>query len=180
MHLFHYFDKSIGPFKNLSDLPMDEAKAVLDTIKETRPNVQSANRHPSYMEDRHAYEEILRQEFAKKGGIIRRKVPHYMVVEHSPWLLTWFDNPAFIKIPVSEFDIRAISFTYGDSHPVFSPRQHKMDDKEYRRKLYIYEEILKIIDKYGLPQLWNNDGAHGPERYVEAHIWCDETISRYS
>jgi len=39
MHLYHYFDKSIGPFKNLSDLPMDEVKAVLDTIKETKPNV---------------------------------------------------------------------------------------------------------------------------------------------
>ncbi|MCL2285207.1 MAG: hypothetical protein FWC32_02460 [Firmicutes bacterium] len=44
---------------------------------------------------------------------------------------------------------------------------------------HAYEEILKIIDKYGLPQHWNNDGAHGPERYVEAHIWCDETINRY-
>jgi len=54
-----------------------------------------------------------------------------------------------------------------------------MDGKEYRRKLYTYDEILKIIEKYGLPQHWNDDGAHGLERYIEAHIWSDEPINKY-
>ena len=27
--LYHYYDKSIGPFVNLSDLPIDEAIAIL-------------------------------------------------------------------------------------------------------------------------------------------------------
>lgn len=162
---------------NLSDIPMDEAKTVLNTIKDTKPNVQSAKRHPEYMEDRHYYEEILRTEFTKKGGIITRKSPHYMVVEHSPWLSTWFENTSYIKIPIEEFDLKTVSFTYGDSHPTFSPRI--TDGKEYRKKLYTYDEILNIIDKYGLPQDWNDDGKYGPERYVEAHIWSDDTIDRY-
>jgi len=179
MFLFHYFDKTIGAFVNLSDIPIDEAKAILNNIKEEKPNVQSAKRHPTYMEDRHYYEEILKTEFFKKGGVIKRKAPHYMVIEHSPWLSTWFNNGAFIKIPIEEFDLKTISFTYGDSHPVFSPRVNKMDLKEYRKKLYTYDEILKLIDKYGLPQDWNDDGAYGPERYIEAHIWSDETIDRY-
>ena len=102
-----------------------------------------------------------------------------MVAEHSPWLSTWFVNCDFIKIPIEEFNLKTVSFTYGDSHPVFSPRVNKMDEKEYRKKLYTYDEILKIIDKYGLPQKWNDDGKYGPERYVEAHIWSDETIDRY-
>ena len=92
MLLFHYFDKEIGPFVNLSDIPIDEAKSVLDTIKETKPYVQSAMRQPAYMDRRHVIEEILRTEFTKKGGVIRRKSPHYMVVEHSPWLSTWFER----------------------------------------------------------------------------------------
>lgn len=177
--LYHYYDESIGPFANLSDIPIDEAKAILKEIKESKPNVQSAKRHPEYMENRHYYEEILRTEFEKKGGIIRRKSPHYMVIEHSPWLSTWFENSTFIKIPIDEFDIRTISFTYGDSHPVFSPRVNRMDGKEYRKKLYTYNEILEMIEKYGLPQEWNDDGIYGPERYIEAHIWCDETIDKY-
>lgn len=160
-------------------MPIEEAKAVLDAIKRTKPDVQSAKRQPEYMENRHYFEEILKTEFEKKGGVIRRKSPHYMVVEHSPWLSTWFEDSACIKIPIEEFDLKTISFTYGDSHPVFSPRPNRMDGKEYRKKLYTYDEILVIIGKYGLPQDWNDDGRFGPERYIEAHVWCDDTIKRY-
>ena len=179
MHLYHYFDKTIGPFFNLSDLSIDEAKAIIYDLKNKKPNAFRANSQQTYMEDRNYYEKILKTEFIKKGGIIKRTVPHYMVVEHSPWLSTWFENSDFIKIPIEDFDVKTISFTYGDSHPVFSPRTHKMDDKEYRRKLYTYDEILEIIKKYGLPQNYNDDGKYGPERYIEAHIWSDETISKY-
>lgn len=179
MFLYHYFDKNIGPFVNLSDLPIEEAKAVLQAIRREKPNMQSAKRQETYMEDRLSYEEILRTEFLKKGGVIQRKSPHYMVVEHSPWLSTWFENCAYIKIPVEGFDLKTVSFTYGDSHPTFSPRPRADDWKEYRRKLYTYEEIVNVIEKYGLPQNWNDDGRFGPERYVEAHIWSDETIKKY-
>ena len=177
MFLYHYFDKTIGAFANLSDLPVDEANAVIDNIKKEKPNAMCAQRHPKYMQLRHNYEEILKNEFLKKGGTIKRNKPHYMVVEHCPWLSTWFENSGFIKIPVKEFDINTVSFTYGDSHPTFSDKVN--DGKEYRKKLYMYAEIVKIIDKYGLPQDWNSDGKHGPERYVEAHIWSDETINKY-
>ena len=176
--LYHYYDKTIGPFVNLSDLEIDKAKAVLEAIKTNKPNSQSAKRHATYMEDRLHYESILRDEFIKKGGKPRRKAPHYMVVGHSSWLASsWFENTGCISFPISKFDMETISFTYGDSHPVFSPRSNPMDDKEYRRKLYTFDEISEIIRKYGLPQDWNNDGKYGPERYVEAHIWDDEVIS---
>jgi hypothetical protein len=177
IYLYHYFDKTIGPFVSLSELPVDKAKSILDTIKVTRPSSQSAQRHDKYVEYRHNCENILRNEFIKKGGLIHRPTPHYMVVEHSPWLSTWHENSAFIKIHIDEFDKRTISFTYGDSMPTFSPTVN--DGKEYRHMLYIYEEILEIIRKYGLPQDWNDDGRYGTERYIEVHIWSDETISRY-
>lgn len=173
MYLYHYFEKSTGPFLNLSDLPYDEAVEVLNNIRKSKPNVQCANRQATYIEDRLRYEEILRTEFQKKGGRIERKAPHYMTVEYSPW----FENCEYIKIPIEEFDLATLSFTYGDSHPTFSPRVN--DGKEYRKKLYTYEEILKVIEKYGLPQDWNDDGRFGPERYVEVHIWSDETIGKY-
>ena len=34
MDLYHYYDKTIGPFRNLSDLPVEEAKKILETIKD--------------------------------------------------------------------------------------------------------------------------------------------------
>lgn len=177
MFLYHYFDSKIGAFRNLSDLPIDEANRVLNMIRSNKPNTQCAKRQVTYIQDRLYYEEILRNEFIKKGGKVERKAPHYMVIEHSPWLSTWYENTAFIKIPITEFDTNTLSFTYGDSHPTFSPRVN--DGKEYRKKLYTYEEIQDIIKKYGLPQNWNNDGKYGPERYIEVHIWSDETIKNY-
>ena len=37
--------------------------------------------------------------------------PHYMVVEPSPWLSSWYDNMAYIKIPIEEFNVHTLSFT---------------------------------------------------------------------
>ena len=179
MFLYHYFDKKTGPFMNISELSMEQSNNILNRIKEEKPTTQSAQRDSEYMFRRHMYEDIIRKEFLKKGGIVNRNVPHYMVVEHSPWLSTWFEDSAYIKIPIDEFDLKTVSFTYGDSHPTFSPWPRDDDWKEYRRKLYTYDEILVIMKKYGLPQDWNNDGKFGPERYIEAHIWSDETINKY-
>lgn len=163
--------------KNLSDISLDDANKILREIAITKPNVQCSKRSSDYMYYRLYYENILRTEFTKMGGIIKRKSPHYMVVEHCPWLSTWFDNCSYVKIPIEKFDLRTVSFTYGDSHPTFSDRVN--DEKEYRKKLYTYNQILKIINKYGLPQDWNSDGRFGPERYIEAHIWTDDVISEY-
>jgi len=179
MFLYHYYDKKLRPFTNLSELTIDEANAVLNDIKLNKPDSKCAQRDSEYMFRRHMYEDIIRKEFIKKGGIVQRTTPHYMVVEHSPWLSTWFEDCEQIRIPIEEFNLRTISFTYGDSFPTFSPWPRDDDWKEYRRQLYTYDEILKIIEKYGLPQDWNDDGRFGPERYVEAHIWSDEVIDRY-
>lgn len=177
MFLYHYYDAAVGPFVSLSDLPGDQARAVLETIKQTKPKAQSAQRHDKYVEYRRNCESIIRAAFIRKGGVVQRSSPHYMVVEHSPWLSTWFENGTSLKIPIEEFDVNTISFTYGDSMPTFSPLIN--DGKEYRHTLYTYPEIVNIIDKYGLPQNWNNDGKYGPERYVEAHVWSDGAVRRY-
>lgn len=154
MYLYHYYDKKSGPFRNLSDLSLEEAEVVLAQMRKEKPQTQCALRQESYMKDRLFYEDILRTEFKKQNGRMERFVPHYMVVEHSPWLSTWYEDCAVVKIPIEEFDTETLSFTYGDS-------------------------ILKVIDKYGLPQDWNDDGRFGPERYVEVHVWSDKTINNF-
>lgn len=177
MDLYHYYDKNSMPFISLSDLPVEQANAVIDKIKVTNPHSFCAKRQDDYMKNRLYFENILRTEFLKKGGKVERQNPYYMVIEKCDWLASWYEDSAFIKIPIEEFDLSTLSFTYGDSHPTFSPRIN--DGKEYRKKLYLYDEILEIIKKYGLPQDWNNGGEFGPERYIEVHIWSDKTIKRY-
>ena len=146
MYLYHYFDKRTGPFKSLTAISEEEARKVMEQIKSERPNSLCAARDADYVKKRRNCEALLRREFAAKGGIMEVESPYYMVVEHSPWLSTWYEQPDFLKIPIEEFDIRKLSFTYGDSMPTFSPRV--TDGKEYRRKVYTYEEILKVIEKW--------------------------------
>ena len=78
MHLFHYYDKDMGPFANLSDLPIYEAEKVHNIIKQTKPNAQSAKRHPSYIEDRHYYEAICVVNLPKRRVLLKGN-PHYMI-----------------------------------------------------------------------------------------------------
>ena len=166
MNLYHYYDKRTGPFKSLTALSDEEAQVVLERVKKEYPSSLCAQRDDRYLEYRRNCEAIIKREFEKKGGLIEIDSPHYMVVEHSPWLNTWYEQSNY-----------KLSFTYGDSMPTFSSKIK--DGKEYRKKLYTYDEILQIICKYGLPQDWNDDGKYGPERYIEVHIWSDKTISQY-
>ncbi|MDD5934420.1 MAG: hypothetical protein PUC65_02475 [Clostridiales bacterium] len=177
MYLYHYFDLRDGAFRNLSDCEPEEADKILNELRKKRPNAQATSRHKTYIEDRLHYEQIARNLFDSMGGKRTRFAPHYMVVEECPWLYSWFEQPGYVKIPIEEFDLATLSFTYGDMHPTFSPRV--TDGKEYRKKLYLYEDILKLIEKYGLPQIWNGDGRFGPERYIEVQVWSDETIQKY-
>lgn len=172
MLLYHYYDSKTGPLHNLSDLSDEEANKVLDEIKKSKPNSMCAKRHKEYVSDRKRYEAILRSEFLKKGGLIERPVPHYFVVGKCEWLSSWFEDSAYIELNTDYINTRSISFTYGDSHPTFSDRVN--DGKEYRKKLYTFEELPLLIEKYGYPQDWNPDGKFGPERYIEAHIWTDK------
>ena len=177
MDLYHYYEKGTPPFRVLSDLSFQDATETLERLRIEHPHAQLASRPPDYMRRRLNCERMLREAFLKKGGMIQREDPYYMTLGHSPWLSTWFDECACIRIPAEEFDLRTVSFTYGDSHPTFSPAAQ--DGKEYRGQLYTFAEILKLIEKYGYPQDWNDDGRFGPERYIEAQIWSDETVGRY-
>ena len=168
--LYHYYEQGVGPFMNLSDLAVSEAQAILDRIKRTNVTF-AAHRYDGYLERRRELESLARSIFVSKGGTPRREAPHYMVVGECPWLATWHLRAGHVAIPLHAFDPRTVSFTYGDLFPTFSPRV--TDGREYRRQVYTWEEMRGLIDRYGLPQEWNPDGAHGPERYIEVQVWCD-------
>ena len=144
---------------------------VLRRIRKEKPDAFLSLRPEDYLAKRRHFEEILREEFLKKGGVILRETPHYMVVEACPFFEKWYGQTAHVEIDARQMDLRTVSFTYGDSHPTFSGKVK--DGKEYRNRLYTYDEILGIIEKYGLPQVWNPDFRYGPECYVEAQVWSD-------
>ncbi|CAH1194141.1 hypothetical protein PAECIP111892_01424 [Paenibacillus auburnensis] len=172
-YLYHYYEQAIGPFRNLSDLPADEAAEVLDSVKHNK-DVMAGRRAAGYMKRRYELEQLARTMFISKGGKPVRKVPHYMVVGECEWLNSWYEEGAAVKIHISSFNTDTLSFSYGDLFPTFSP---KVDDgKEYRGNIYTYKEMVQLIHKYGLPQVWNKGGTKGPERYIEVQVWDDEPL----
>lgn len=56
----------------------------------------------------------------------------------------WIKDSAYINILVEELDLKTVSFTYGASHPTFSPWPGDDDWKEYL-KIYIHMINLVII-----------------------------------
>lgn len=173
--LYHYYEKSRGPFVNLSDLSETQAEEVQESLRKQN-DVMASRRDKGYVLRRRELEEHARELFISKGGRPVRKAPHYMVVGTCPWLMNWYKESACVQIHISRFEPDTLSFSYGDLFPTFSPRVN--DGKEYRRQIYTYPEILELINKYGLPQDWNSDGSLGPERYIEVQVWDDEPLQR--
>ncbi|MCU1439053.1 MAG: hypothetical protein JWP85_50 [Rhodoglobus sp.] len=170
MELFHYYERSIGPFRNLSDLAPDAAAAVQAAITQ-RGTTFAARRPVGYLERRRELEQLARDLFVAQGGKPERDRPHYMVVGACPFLAGWYDDPAHAAIALDVFDPSTLSFTYGDLFPTFSDRVD--DGREYRRRVYTVDGIREVIARHGLPQEWNPDGAQGPERYVEVQVWAE-------
>jgi hypothetical protein len=168
LYLYHYFDIFNGPFKNLSELNVVDAKIIQDNISKNKIGF-AAQRNDNYIERRFELENMAYNIFISKGGKPKSKFPHYFVVEECNWLESWYENSNYIKINIENINKAEISFTYGDLFPTFSEKVK--DNKEYRKNVYTYDGIIKLINKYGLPQEWNSDGEYGPERYIEAHLW---------
>ncbi len=78
MNLYHYYDKTIGPFRSRSDVDDDEVNYILGNIAKCKPDTQCAKRTSDYMAKRRYYEDILRKEFQKKGGMIKRYLQYYI------------------------------------------------------------------------------------------------------
>ena len=176
MYLYHYFENQRGPFLTTSDLSHSAAVDVLSEIQKTNPNLV----HPDmnwFLTRRRELESRVREQFIQKGGKPIRQVPHHMTVENCDYMKTWYLEPCSVKIHISEFDINTISFTYGDMFPVFNPRLD--NGEEYRNQVYTYDEIVKIIKKYGLPQFADKKHEFASECYVEACIWSDEIVIPY-
>lgn len=172
--LYHYYEASRGPFCNLSDLPPDEAEAILNAIR-GRGEGFASQRKVDYLSVRRELEDFVRARFVEKGGLPDRDRPHYMILGKCDWLISWYAHGDVLGIPLNHFDATQVSFTYGDTFPAM----RYADDKSYRRQVYTLADLPDLIAQYGLPQDWNSDGRNGPDRYIEAQLWSDKPLRQW-
>ena len=170
--LSHYYEFSRGPFRNLSDLSLEEAEATLNRIREEKDTF-AGRRTANYLTVRRDLENQVRQKFIAIGGTPQRLRPHYMILGSCPWLKSWYLDGRELRIPLTNFDPSILSFTYGDTFPAMRYE----DDKPYRKQVYTLVELPALIAAHGLPQEWNSEGKLGPDRYIEAQIWDDRPLS---
>jgi hypothetical protein len=172
--LSHYYERVRGPFRNLSDLPIAEAEALLEQIRQ-KGDVFASKRSADYLTIRRDLEQCVRAQFVHKGGAPKRNSPHYMILGACPWLLEWYREGCELRIPLTRFDRSVVSFTYGDTFPAM----RYQDGKPYRGQVYTLDELPSLVTTYGLPQTWNHEGKLGPERYIEAQVWDDLALVVY-
>ena len=170
--LSHYYESSRGPFRNLSDLSLEEAEAILNRIRKEKDTFAGRRTAP-YLAIRRDLEDQVRQKFIAKGGAPQRPRPHYMILGSCPWMKSWYLDGRKLTIPLSKFDPATLSFTYGDTFPALRYE----DGKPYRKQVYTLAELPALITTFGLPQEWNPDGKKGPDRYIEAQIWADIPVA---
>lgn len=171
--LTHYYEKHFGPFNSLTRLDPLEAERVQSLIID-RGDVFAPCRTSDYLKKRRHVEQWMYESFTSAGGIAESRTPHYLILGDCEWLLQWYRECSTLRIDLNEIDLSKVSFTYGDSFPNY----YFEDDRAYRKKVFFWEEIVKCIENYGLPQEWNSDGSGGPERYIEAQVWYDDFIKR--
>ncbi len=172
--LSHYYEKANGPFRNLSDLPREQAEQIMATIRATGSTFAS-KRTTNYLAIREELEVRVRRLFIEKGGHPKRLRPHSMILGQSAWLKNWYQNRQEICIPLAKFAPDSISFTYGDLFPAM----RYQDGKSYRGQVYLMSELESLISHFGLPQDWNADGLLGPDRYIEAQVWDDQPLQSF-
>ncbi|MCL2638331.1 MAG: hypothetical protein FWD48_08160 [Oscillospiraceae bacterium] len=180
-HLYHYYEKSKPPFRTLTSLPFEEAKAVMSA-----GNV-GATWIDNFLQQRYERDKTLRDKFFSIGGKPIRTAPVYFTLGANEGMKTWFNEPNWLRIPMSEFDYDTVSFTYGDSFAVFNDSLNT--GEEWWGKVFLYDDIINLINKYGFPE---DPPYHMGKRifpkdkhinhylkFIEAHIWSDETINKY-
>lgn len=182
MYLHHYYNRKNGPFLSVSELTAKDARKVFDSMASYLAEKEGRVYNPEqvtdeYIINRHRYrcdlECEMRQRFIEKNGNAPRKYPYYLILSEEVTpdksLLELYKNGEYITIPVEEFDMTTVSFTYGDS---FVQYYHTEDSKF--ELVYTYDEILQIIKEHGWVKKNENDWG-----FVEAHLWSDEQISKY-
>ncbi len=184
----HYYRASRAPFLSLSDLPDEQAMAVMaELIREQREGLQQRPFGRTYIQMRRVVEDRLRRQFIALGGCPERRAPHYFVLGESPWFRGLAVDMEEIRIPVTELPGAQTTVTWGDS---FTAMEAARDfgfafvPRPYHGRIYRLDDIADMAARYGIPKPdpYGYEGlaaADTPETFIEIQLWSDEPVRRY-
>ena len=182
--LYKYYKRGMNPFKSISVLSDDE---IVIFMKQHFPKHSWFHANPKKrIAQRRKIDQWLYEGFVLSGGAPATKYPCYFTLGKSAFLRNFesFEGQsAEIEIPLSIFSCKNVSFTYPDSF--FSEwlsrnRQHELYSKELSGKIFLLDEIIKLLQQDKIPMFaymdtWN----YKYEFYIEAQVWDYDVLDNY-
>ena len=182
----HYFRPG-RPFKNLSDLELDELIVVYKRLEGERARGEHRRVFGRrYMELRRRTEAKLRECFVAAGGRPERTAPHYFVLGASSWFKGLADDMQEVAIAIADLPTEATSITYGDSFAAMGLGPEyglPYEPRPYHHRAFRIEDLDELVATYGMPAVdeAGYDGyQHRPfEHYIEIQLWTDKPVEQH-
>jgi hypothetical protein len=177
MILTHYYHQDARPFQTLSSLSTQEAMNVIASLGDRPGAVYERFRNPGqYLQQRSETERWVRAEFIKKGGKPMSQYPQYFVIDRSTWIEDGYNGQSrSIQIPISDFNLDTVSFTYPDSMISYwlkNQTERVFYRSEYHGRIFTSSEIDRIIEEFGIPEReWQTDESRKYDLFIEAQVW---------
>ena len=176
--LIRYYQKGEYPFMSLNDLPLEEANRI-KTEYCRKNNIGDFYAQDDYLMHRREIENWIYNELIRLGGNPVNNVPVYMVLGESPGgkydiRAEIQQNAEEIRIPVSEIDLSAVSFTFPDSMYEFI-----VDDegnllsagRTNTPQVYTFRDLPSVVAKYRVYEDYRFN--------IEAQVWNREMLHQY-
>jgi hypothetical protein len=168
----HTYDPRRGPLRNLCDLPVPLAVALLAEIAaEGRRRLK-----PDYLARRQATEAWLLAERTRLLGPPPRRHPLY-------FFLGDFDDgldparPAALVLPLARFAPDSLTFTLPDSmasHAIATDPAAAAIRRAHHGRVFTLEDIARLVAAEGLPR--RAPGAALADGFIEMQLWDDAAI----
>lgn len=179
--LTHYHLPDRKPFLNLSALPEEELKIVLEALREKTKRGESKRVFMDwYVNERKEAEKRIRHSFIAKGGNPEKMYPHYFVLGESKIQKSTANNMQEIVLSLDDIPGEFISFTYPDSMASFDLENDPKYKMPYHGQVFTLEEIKEVIREYKMPaDEIGYTSRYGYPKYIEAQLWSDKPIAKY-
>ena len=176
--LARYYQKGEYPFLSLNDLPFEEANRV-KCAHCKKNGIGLFYAQDDYLIHRTEIERWLYKELIRLGGKPTNDVPIYMTLGETPdgefGMRADVQRGADeIRIPLSEIDLSAVTFTYPDSMYYID-----VDANGWRigggrtntPNVYMHQDLPEVIERYKVYKDYRF--------YVEAQVWNREMLHSY-
>ena len=118
LFITHYFYPGTDPWKNIMNLPEQEAFRTAAELAASHLDTTSFYRFAdfkNYYPNRKRADKYVRNAFIELGGKPMLMHPYYFVLGECEYLREWFDSSDRIMLDLSNIPDDQVSFTLGDS-----------------------------------------------------------------